>query len=207
MMLPVKSVSTPFFRGLHKIALGCICTSIILPGHSARADGEFVQLDISGSTFNTVISVVHEPLTLGATAVTYEGGSAYGLNATCKLPFAQEVATLKMGPSAGFVQNDNADDSVELGLKFTAERYTTTRLGGIFTLADLNSIDRSLFVLSQLNLTQPGIFIELSYGESDNYAETSIAAAKQLSDSPISFRLGYKLDAGEIFAGVLINTF
>ncbi len=143
----------------------------------------------------------------GGNAVTFDGGRAYGLSATYRLPFGQDFATVRLGPSLGLVYEDGRDKNFEAGLKIVAERYIPTDFGSVFLLADVNSIEHSWFVLSQVNLSQPDIGIELSRGASDTYAETSVALSKKLPGRPVSLRLGYRFDAEEFFAGVSINTF
>lgn len=204
---PVKTSSALDIRGLRLLAAGLLCSSAIWVGQTARADGAFLQLDLSQSTSNATMSIARGPLTFGAGAVDYDGGRAYRVSATYKLPFGQDVATVKVGPSVGLVVADDAEDTVDLGLNLVAERYIPTDFGSVFLLADFDTNESAWFVLAQGTNARFGLSVELSHGESDNYAETSIALAKRLSDSPVSLRLGYRLKANEIFAGVSINTF
>ncbi|MFZ3585375.1 hypothetical protein ACOI1H_25140, partial [Loktanella sp. DJP18] len=95
----------------------------------------------------------------------------------------------------------------DLGVKAVAERYVSTTFGSLYLLADVNSIDRSWFMLSQVSFAQPDFAIELSQGESTSYAERSIAIAKRLTGSPLSLRVGYRFESSVIFAGFSINTF
>ncbi|GLT08386.1 hypothetical protein ACFQFQ_16840 [Sulfitobacter porphyrae] len=184
-----------------------VCGILPFLAPSAHADGEFLQVDLSESTSTGTLSIARGPLTYGASAVSYEGGSTYGLSATYKLPVAEQFVTLRLGPALGYVKDNGKDGSFEAGLKLVAERYIPTDFGSVFLLADLNSIENSWFVLAQFGLSGPGLSFELSHGESDTYSETSLAVAKRLGDSPTSLRAGYRFDADEIFVGLSINTF
>ena len=198
----------PFPRGLRHAAtaaMACVVLSSLAP--AAHADGEFLQIDRSETTATATLSIARGPLTFGANAVSYDGGRTYGTSVTYQLPFAEQFATLRLGPSLGYTKDDGEDGSFEAGLKLVAERYIPTDFGSVFLLADLNSIENSWFVLGQLGLSQPGLAIELSYGESDTYSDTSLAIAKRIGDTPASLRAGYKFDSEEVFVGLSINTF
>tara|TARA_R110002049_G_scaffold101576_1_gene246571 strand:+ start:3979 stop:4536 length:558 start_codon:yes stop_codon:yes gene_type:complete len=184
-----------------------VCGILSFWAPSAHADGEFLQLDLSKSTSTGTLSIARGALTYGASAVSYEDGSTYGLSATYQLPVAQKFVTLRLGPAFGYVNEDGKDGSFEAGIKLVAERYIATDFGGVFLLADLNSIDRSWFVLGQLGLSKPGLSFELSHGESETYSETSLAVVKRYGDGPTSLRAGYRFDAKEMFIGLSINTF
>ncbi len=186
---------------------GCCLAATILTGQPAIADGEFFQLDVSKSTQNGTFSIARGPFTFGASAVAYEDGETYGLSAIHQLPFGQNIATFSFGPSLGLVRDNGPDEGLQVGVKFVAERYIPTNFGSVYLLADINSIDRSWFVLSQIGLADPGINFELSRGQSDTYSETTFAVAKRLPNSPASLRIGYKFDAAEAFVGISINTF
>jgi len=189
------------------ITAGLVCAASPFLASFAYADGEFFQFDFSETTSTGTVSIARGPLTYGANAVAYAGGRTYGLSATYQLPVASQFATLRLGPSIGYVEEDGTDETFEAGLKFVAERYIPTDFGSIFLLADLNSIDTSWFVLAQLGLAHPGIVVEVSRGESNTYSETSIAVTKKLGDSPANLRVGYRLDAEELFLGFSFNTF
>ncbi len=173
----------------------------------ACADGSFFQADLSDTTSGVTVSIGRGPLTYGGSAVKYDGGYALGFNATYKVPFRSELVTVRVGPSLGTAHDGDQPGPVDLGVKIVAERYMPTKFGSLYLLADLNSIDQSWFVLSQIGFAQPGVAIELSHGESATYAETSIAIAKRLTGSPVSLRIGYRFDSAAIFAGLTINTF
>lgn len=198
----------PFLGRLRRIAaVTMVCGICPLWASTAHADGEFLQLDLSGSTSTGTLSIARGPLTYGASAVSYEGGSTYGLSATYQLPVAQQFVTLRFGPALGYVKEDGADGSFEAGVKLVAERYIPTDFGSVFLLADLNSIENSWFVLAQLGLSRPGVSFELSHGKSETYSETSLAIAKRFGDGPTSLRAGYRFDAKEVFVGLSVNTF
>lgn len=201
----LKAKQRPRFRHSGTAALSF--SAFLLLSSPALADGEFVQLDLSETTSSGTLSIARGPLTFGASAVFYEDGRTYGLSAIYKLPFADDIATLRLGPALGYVEEDGAGDSLELGVKLVAEKYIPTDFGSVFLLADLNTIETSWFVLGQLGLAKPGLALELSHGQSDTYSETSLAIAKRLGDGPTNLRAGYRFDAKEVFLGLSINTF
>ncbi len=173
----------------------------------AQADGTFFQFDVSSSTTSAVVNMARGPVSFGAIAVDYDGGDSYGVNALYRLPWGGDLATLRAGPSLGYERKDTGAGRARAGVKLVAERYDATRYGSFFVLADLNSIENAWFLLAQFGLSGPGITIEVSHGESDTYRETTLAMSRALDDGPVSLRAGYRFDAGEIFAGIAINTF
>lgn len=198
----------PFPRRFrHTATATMVCGILPFLAPYAYADGEFLQLDLSETTSTGTLSIARGALTYGASAVSYQDGSTYGLSATYQLPFAQKFVTLRAGPALGYVKEDGTDGSFEAGIKLVAERYIPTDFGSVFLLADINSIDSSWFVLAQLGLSQPGLSFELSHGESETYSETSLAIAKRFGDGPTSLRAGYRFDAKEVFVGLSVNTF
>jgi hypothetical protein len=143
MVFPLKAISVFDTRGLRMLVAGFLCSLAIWAGQTARADGAFFQFDASETTSNATISIGRGPMTFGAGAVDYDGGRAYRLSATYRLPFGQEVATLKIGPSIGLVVADGSKDTFDIGLKVVAERYIPTDFGSLFLLADFDTNENS----------------------------------------------------------------
>ncbi len=174
----------------------------------ARADGTFAQFDLSETTASGVFTKTVGSFSFGITAVDFSGGSRQGLNVLYKLPLSWGIATVKLGPSYGRVKLDtDASAQTEFGAKVAVERYTAMSFGSVYLLAEMNSVDNAAFVLGQMGLSAPGMSLEISYGESDSYSETTFAVSKRISDGPVSLRGGYRFRAEEVFLGVSVNTF
>ncbi|UWQ23162.1 hypothetical protein [Jannaschia sp. W003] len=201
------ALTPPYRRRRSRAAIGVACASILWVPGLVRADGVFFQVDAARSTLVGTASVGVGDLTFGAGVVDYEGGEAYRLSGTRRFDVLPTVATLKAGPSFGLVAEDGTDVDAEIGLRLVAERYVPVPFGGVFLLGEYDTIESAWFSLAQVSFAGPGVALEVSYGESDSYAETSVALAKRMGGRPFSLRLGYKFDADEAFAGFSLNTF
>jgi len=174
--------------------------------HPAVADGYFLQADAGRETRSFVATVATGALNFGFNLSDYDGGRSATTSFTYAFPIG-DIAVLKLGPSIGVLRDSGRWKKPELGAKLSLERYAGTSFGSFYSLAELNSIDNSWFVLAQVSLQQPNLSFELSRGGSDSYRETTIAMQRKLSDGPMSLRLGYKLRSEEVFIGFNINTF
>jgi len=191
----------------HYRMMGATVASSVLVVAPAAADGTFIQLDAGRNSLNGVLSVSQGPLTFGGLVADYDGGAVASLSVTYQVPGTGDVA-VKVGPVVSLVKDDDkSDESVKGGLKVSVDRYTATDFGFLYLLGEVNSIDRSWFVLSQFGLGQSGYALEFSAGGSDAYDERSVGLSKKLGESPISLRAGYRFVEEEIFVGVSYNTF
>lgn len=192
-------------RVAHVLAAAALATV----GNTApvSADGVFFQSDISDTTANGVFVFAREPLSFGLNHVRYDGGNRSTANLLYRLPLPENAPIVRLGPSYGVVEQDNAPSDSEFGAKASIEKWMPTDFGSIYLLAEVNSIDRARFALTQVGLSKPALQFELSYGESDSYQETSVALSARLGGGPINLRTGYRLDSEEFFIGLSINTF
>ncbi|GHG11409.1 hypothetical protein [Paracoccus aerius] len=188
--------------GLGAFAIG-VALGQALP---AAADGEFLQADVGRSTQSAVATVVRGPVSYGLNVSKYEDGRSGAANVTYALPI-DAPATLRLGPSLGFQEDDDEDSEVTVGLRLVAERYVPADFGSAYLLGDFSTVNRSWFLLGQLTYAPADIGIELSRGGSETYHETTLAVQKRLTGSPVSLRIGYKISSDELFAGFSINTF
>ncbi len=176
---------------------------------SARADGTFLQFDLADDARSAVLSVERDPFTFGAAYNDYDGGKSYGVSANYRLSATTEGAplNLKLGPSFGVVKDDGAPAETQAGLRMVADKYVSTDFGGLYFLAEVNTIDRAWFLLGKAILAEPKLAVELSRGASDTYSETTLAASRRIGDGPVSLRVGYRFEDEAFFAGISINTF
>lgn len=187
-----------------RLPANALALLVALAGAPARADGEFLQLDLSASTVGGVASVQRGPLTFGG-VVTIPQDDPSALASASWGWAIPGGATLRAGPALGLSAPDLSE--AELGARVVVERYVATGWGGLFGLAEASTVDRSGFVLAQLTLAEPRLTLEASRGASETYAETTVALSRRLGDSPVSLRAGYRFEAGEVFVGVSVNTF
>lgn len=199
----------PFRRKARRF-LRCALGLMLLAGPAA-ADGEFLQFDLSEKTTVGVASIARDAFSFGGAYVDYDGGRSLVLHALYAVPLGEgsSPTTVRIGPSLGFIDEDvvSGGPDAELGLKLAVERYQPTAFGGLFLLADMNTIDSAWFALAQAQLSGPGISVELSAGGSDSYEETTLAVSRRFGTSPVSLRAGYRFDADELFLGLSYNTF
>ena len=188
--------------GLAALALGIA----VAPALPAAADGEFLQVDVGERTQSAVATMVRGQFSYGLNFSKYEDGRSGAASLTYALPI-NAPATLRLGPSLGFQDDEDEGSDVTAGLRLVAERYVPTDFGSAYFLGDFSTVNRSWFLLGQLTYAPADIGIELSRGGSETYHETTLAVQKRLSGGPVSLRLGYKLSSDEVFAGFSINTF
>ncbi|SFE93741.1 hypothetical protein [Roseivivax sediminis] len=172
-----------------------------------HADGSFLQVDLTPETANAVGAVARGPLNFGLSFNDYEGGSVAGASLTYALPLG-EIATLKLGPALAAVRDDDDGfEGIEGGAKVVLDRYTPTSFGGLYLLAEANTIQSSWFALAQTSFGNSGFSAELSRGGSDTYDEATLAINKRIGNGPVSLRAGWRLISEQAFVGVSINTF
>lgn len=170
----------------------------------ARADGEFLQLDVSRSTSVAVLSVARDPYSVATSLVDDGEDRRLALTGSRALLLGAGW-TARLGPTVALTRDDDGTDT-EAGVALAVERYTPTSFGSLYLLGEASSIDRSWFVTAQAGFAR-GWGLELSRGGSRTYDETSLAVTRRLSGTSVSLRGGYRLDAGDVFVGLSVNTF
>jgi hypothetical protein len=191
---------------VRKTAGGIVCLATVACFVDvARADGVFVQSDIGIQDQTFVATTASGPLNYSLNFSNYGEGRLAVLGVSYAFDL-DGLGTLKVGPTLGFEQEDGTGDETELGVRLTLERFAPTSFGSVFGLVDVGSIDRSWFLLGQVNL-QRGLGFEISRGGSDTYHETTFAIQHQPQDGPMRLRLGYRFENREIFVGLNFNTF
>ncbi|WP_138469518.1 hypothetical protein [Poseidonocella sp. HB161398] len=196
----------PVSRTLPKAAVLALAGLAALPAGTARADGEFFQLDFADEARDSVVSVTRGRLSAGATYSEYEGGSAASGAVTWSFPLAG-IATAKIGPSFGKTFGDSGDDDLKLGGKIILERWSPAPFGHVFLLGEYSTIDNNYFTLLQTGFGQTGLAAEITAGGSDKYDSVTAGLTKRLGDSPVYLRAGYKFTDETAYIGFAINTF
>lgn len=173
----------------------------------ARADGSFLQADVSPSGADAVGTVTRGRLSFGASYNDFDGGSAAGMSLTHAFPL-RDVATLKIGPAVSITRDDDEGyEGPRAGLKLSLDRYSPTSFGSLYLLGEVNTIDSAWFALVQTGIGDSGYSFEASRGGSDTYDEATLAVNKRLGDGDISLRAGWRIIAEEAFVGFSVNTF
>ena len=168
----------------------------------AAADGEFFQIDLSESSTTAVASIGRDRLTYGLTFV--DSGDTRTLAARAALAFPVGPVTVRAGPE---LQVDlRGENETEAGIVLSADRWTATDFGSVYWLVEGRTIDRSTFASLQFGLAD-GWGIELSRGQSDDYAETALAVSRRFGGGPWGVRAGYRFDADEAFVGITFNSY
>ncbi|MHA6344231.1 hypothetical protein [Roseivivax sp. CAU 1761] len=178
---------------------GSLCA--LAPG-AVWADGTFFQLDLSANASDAVLAATRGSMSFGANHSTYEGGWSAGFHATRDFVI-DEVATVKLGPSLGIGEDMNPP---EIGGKIIIERYQPMEFGFVFLSGQYNTIASDWFALVQVGDGKK-LSVDFTAGGSDTYSEKSIAVNYRFREGPTRFRMGYRFEAQEIFAGISINTY
>ena len=190
------------------LATTLLYSTLPTPG---RADGEVWGLDISESSTGGVLSASRGDLGFGATVTDYEGGVSAGLSLSRSLPytFGVEGLQLSAGGGLGFSYDDeeNGFSDPKVGLSAGVQRYRPTEFGSIFWQVSFSTISQARFTQLQIGFDEPGLSLAVSYGASTEYEESSISVSKQLRESPVSLRVGWRVNAEEVFVGFTVNTY
>lgn len=190
----------PCFRPLRALAI-----ALCLAPAAARADGEFAQLDFGADDLTAVASFTRGAVSAGAVFSTYEGGEGIGFSITGgrDISLGSQPVTLRFGPTL------SAGDGLELGLKAVAESYVATDWGGMFAIGEINSIDTAYFAMLEADHAASGTGLALVLtGDDTGYEEQSLVLSRSIGlDGALRLRMGYRLQARELFVGVAINTF
>jgi hypothetical protein len=176
-------------------------------GSTLAADGLFFQQDASKGTFVTTFSVQKDGATFGVSAFANELDEALSFSFTQSVGWYAEIGTLRIGPAIRLAYQDSALDSTDVGVKAVFEKYSQTDFGSFFWLVDASSIDNSFLLLGQFNLAKPNFSFEYSYGRSTDYSDTTFALNRRFANSRFSGRIGYRIEAEDLFFGMSYNTF
>lgn len=191
-------------RGLRLLA---IAASFGLAGTSSvLADGEFVQFDFAPGASTVVGSVVRGPIGVALGWSEYDSGSAFSANATYSfgLPALGDGALLRVGPSVRLDQ----DKELDLGAKVVFERWSPTKWGGLFFLADYNTIQNEYLVLGELSHGLSGLNASFAAQGGDNgFRENTLVLGYLIPESCVRLRLGYRFEAQQVLIGFSVNTF
>jgi hypothetical protein len=178
---------------------------------AGRADGEVWGLDISESSTGGVLSASRGELSFGATVTDYDGGVSAGLSLSRSLPYTFGVEGLQLSAGAGlgfsYDDDENGFSDPKVGLSAGVQRYRPTEFGSIFWQVSLSTIAQARFTQLQVGFDEPGLSLAISYGASTEYEETSISVSKRVGESPVSLRVGWRVNAKEVFVGFTVNTF
>ena len=203
-----RTAKSPIINRLRLLLVVLCLTGLaaVMPGR-AKADGEFVQLDWSDNgSLDAVLAMTRVPLNYSATYSKYDSGKTVGLSILRLFPL-ETGGTVKIGPSFQVSEDDDGDVDSLVGVKLGYEHFFALENGSLFALAEVNTIESGYFGLLQFGLGQSGLSIEMSYGGSDTYEETTLALSKRLGDGPMILRGGYKFVSDVAFLGIAINTF
>lgn len=178
-----------------------------LPTSLAHADGEYWAIDVSENTRSGVLSVTQGKITFVSTVTDYGDGVSAGISLTHRLPFEHgiEGLVLAAGPAIGFGGGDLSE--LEFGIAASAQRYVPTEWGSYFWQAGVGTSNRAFFLQGQATLSGPKLTLALSRGGSTLYDETTLSLSRQLGESDISIRTGYRFQAEDWFLGFSVNTF
>ena len=190
------------------LGMAVICSMLPAAG---RADGEVWGLDISESSTGGVLSASRGELSFGATVTDYDGGVSAGLSLSRSLPYTFGVEGLQLSAGAGlgfsYDDDENGFSDPKVGLSAGVQRYRPTEFGSIFWQVSLSTIAQARFTQLQVGFDEPGLSLAISYGASTEYEETSISVSKRVGESPVSLRVGWRVNAEEVFVGFTVNTF
>lgn len=178
--------------------------ALLLGSAGARADGEYLQLDLGPTDSTAVASLERDGLSAGLVWSRYDGGGSIGAAATLsrRVDPAGRAVTLRFGPAL------RLGDDFDAGAKVVAEHYAPTGWGGVFLIGELSSIDTAYFAMIEAGHAATDLALSLSAtGDDTGYAEQSLVLARRLGGSDWRARLGYRLQAREVFLGVALNTF
>lgn len=170
------------------------------------ADGEFFQADYASGASSVVGTIVRGSIGASVGWSEFDGGSAFSTNVTYGLPVTAlgDGATFRFGPAARL---DEAG-TLDLGAKVVFERWSPTDWGGVFVLADYNTILNEYLLLGQVSHASSGLSGSLAIQGGDNgFREQTFVLGYSIPRTPLGLRLGYRVRARQAVIGLTINTF
>lgn len=181
-----------------------VCVALCATG-PARADGEFLQFDVSPTTANGVFSVERGRLSYAFSYSDYVGSSDLNASVTYKFVVGEAApVTFRFGPA---VQYERLS-TLKVGLRAVAEHYRPTSFGHVFLLGEVTSIDLGYFGLATVGFTKPDIdFDFVVQGDNAGYSDQSIAATFGIGATGARLRAGYRFQSKEAFLGFSVNSF
>lgn len=170
---------------------------------SARADGSFVQLEFGRSDYSLTALLRRGPLGLTFGWSDWSTGNAASVWGNFGVPLGNAV-WLRSGPS---LRRDDSGQT-DMGLKFGLERFAATDSASLFLLAERTTINGEYLALAQVghpaSRTSIGIVFQ---GDRGDFRERSVAFGYQLRTHPVTVRIGYRMRARALFAGISFSTF
>ena len=173
---------------------------------AARADGEFLQLELGTETLTTVAAVERGALTFGLVRAGYEEGREWSLATTYRVARPRilgATATIKAGLVAKL---DDADDLTPT-TRVTAESYRDGDWGSLFWLAQIDGPGRGYYLGVQGGFGRTPFGVAVDTQGSEDWHESSAVLTYRIAGTPVTLRLGQKLESGETFVGLSISRF
>lgn len=181
-------------------------TTVLSSAAPAMADGEFLQFDLSPDSSTLVGSVVRGDIGTALSLSLFDGGGALSANTTYSwnFPALGEGALIRLGPTARLDQSDDFN----LGAKVVFERWSPTDWGGVFMLADYNTIQNEYLLLTEVSGGQNGLSASFAIqGDDESFRENTLMFGYNIMGSDLRLRLGYKFESEQVVFGFSINTF
>ncbi len=178
----------------------------LLTALPASANGEFFQLDFAPGESTVVGSIVRGPFGAALGWSDYINGSAFSANITYSvaIPALGDGALLRGGASSRLDQ----DGDLSMGAKVVFERWTPTDWGGVFLLADYNTILSEYLALAEVSHSRSGLNASFAVQGGDNgFRENTLVVGYAIPESRMRLRLGYRFEAQQAFIGFSVNTF
>lgn len=185
---------------------GSVMAVLLASGGPVWADGEYVQLDYAPAASSAVASIQRDRFGLSLGWSEWDTGDAltFFVNYSMPAPLLGQGTALKFGPSYRREQNGHED----VGFRLAVEKYQQTDWGGFFLLADFNTIKQEYLFLVETGFGLGNLNIAIStQGDAYGYNENTVVVSRQIDESPLRFRFGYKFEEETFFVGVSLNTF
>ena len=173
----------------------------------SAADGIFFQHDAAEGRFVTTFILQRDRTTFGMNAFSDEEDRSLAFSVARSIELPPDYGKIRFGPTIRQGYKEGSGKSTDIGAKIVYEKYVSADFGAYFWLADANTIDNALLLLGQASFSQTNLILEVSYGRSDDFSDTSVTLSKQLSNRGFSGRVGYRLEELEFFVGFSFNTF
>lgn len=172
---------------------------------AARADGTFAQIDFADSGISAVAVAARGNWSYGLSRNQYVGGYDWTASVLYRMQFG---TGFPVGVQVGPALRTDADHDTDGGLRLTLDHWQQTDWGHVYLLGDYVSVRNSHFAMVQLGHAATGLGLELAtMGDDADYQEETAALTYRFGQSPVSLRLGYKMEAEEVFLGLSVNTF
>lgn len=166
----------------------------------------FFQFDGTEKASVATFSLQEDNITVGVNVFSDAESQSLDFHVGQSLNWKPAGGRLKFGPAIRLANTMEVDFTADIGARIIYDQYRKTDNRAFFWLADLSTIDESVFLLAQFGFLSRESNIEISYGRTIDYSDISVAFSQRIGETDLSARVGYRIIAEDYFIGISYST-